>query len=139
VVRIDELLDFFFNPGIRNMLETFEVPDQTLEVSLVSFGEARLLPRRNRLAIPAIEALEYVELGRGSSTWKFDDPAVNIQVSGVNRCPYGIQTHVDLRTWKPSLASAGVWRAQLVIPSEQKSNLKIVQRCSDAIAGTRHH
>jgi len=108
VVRIDELLDFFFNPGIRNMLEAFEVPDQMLEVSLVSFDEARLLPRRNRFATPAIEALEYVELGRGSSTWKFDDPAVNVQVSGVNKWPYGYRTHVDLRMWKPSLASAGV-------------------------------
>jgi hypothetical protein len=76
VVSTEALLGFLVSRGL-NILETLDVDEMMLEVSLRSFelpALRRLVARRKKLATPeATELLELMEGERWTSTWKFDN------------------------------------------------------------------
>jgi hypothetical protein len=69
-VPIEELLDFFESiRGSPKKLELLDVPDRTLEASLVSLGTARLVALRNKLATDEADIRESDESGRDALSW----------------------------------------------------------------------
>jgi hypothetical protein len=73
-VRTEDTLPFLERTrGSLNILEAVDVADHTLEVSLTSFDAVLPVARRKRSATPdAMEFLEWIEVGRGTSMLKFD-------------------------------------------------------------------
>lgn len=75
-VSTEELLGLLERRGL-NILETLDVDEMILEVSLESFELPclrRLVARRKKLATPeATELFEATEEERWRSTWKFDN------------------------------------------------------------------
>lgn len=77
VVTIDELLDFLESVrGSRNRFEDDDFADHMEAVSLscATEDERRVVAFRNRSETPKVKEflLEWMDDGRGTSTWKFD-------------------------------------------------------------------